>query len=202
MHRPFTNWVYVSPPLSWAFSRFRFFFCTHKYKPLLKQILWQKAQQIWNLETMWNLQSYYLQFPWSAHSCLWRTSPGTSATRESHQHRSEISVKDQLKSGKKIVFRRKLAQRELFWRFHSFYWSNIVKQEKIIKRIFLKFKRLKRIVLKKMLYTLNWYFIFFSKVNYLTCMCSCRSFLACNRKQIRISAPVFVFLIDFHSKIW
>ena len=86
----------VSPPLSWAFSRFRFFFCTHKYKPLLKQILWQKAQQIWNLETMWNLQSYYLQFPWSAHSCLWRTSPGTSATGESHQHRSEISVKAQL----------------------------------------------------------------------------------------------------------
>ena len=82
----------VSPPLSWAFSRFRFFFCTHKYKSLLKQILWRKAQEIWNLETMWNLQSYYLQFPWSAHSCLSPTSPGTSATGESHQHRSEISV--------------------------------------------------------------------------------------------------------------
>ena len=77
------KWLEPSPPLSWAFSRFRFFFCTEKYKPLLKQMLRRKAQQIWNFkETMWNLQSYYLQFPWSAHSCPWPTSPGTSATGE------------------------------------------------------------------------------------------------------------------------
>ena len=87
------KWLEPSPPLSWAFSRFRFFFCTHKYKPLLKQILLGKAGQIWKLETMWNLQSYYLQFPWSGHSCLSPTSPGTSATGENHQHKSAISIK-------------------------------------------------------------------------------------------------------------
>ena len=83
----------ASPPVSCVFSRFRFFFCTHKYKPLLKQILLGKAGQIWKLETMWNLQSYYLQFPWSGHSCLSPTSPGTSATGENHQHKSAISIK-------------------------------------------------------------------------------------------------------------
>ena len=83
----------ASPPVSCVFSRFRFFFCTHKYKPLLKQILLGKAGQIWKLETMWNLQSYYLQFPWSGHSCLSPTSPGTSATGEDHQHKSAISIK-------------------------------------------------------------------------------------------------------------